>query len=402
MQFSENAPSAIRKPFYRSIVDINTGLLKRDRVLMQDTPKAQLYIGFGCRDALLKQLVDDEAVLKAGYDPSQMRDSDGLWSKNPGTAEPIKNLDSKPQGNAILSPAVAPIWMGGPLGIRPLRSLFSPALGRSALAALERLSLSFAAGATAFLGAYFVSFKDSPVLYGTLPDDPDIKYHYDDDTRHFSLSTDNEGVLFQGRAGSDGLIRTDNGDVIGRRLEDTVVIDSNILPSEQVQDDTKSRANASAVAAATAEKVDPNLCPDPEPDVGGFKSPRSLAYQQYINLLVNPEHPISPGLAINYFNPVTNKYVSIDDCDQQSGNPVEAKGPGIANMVKNKKMQGFLTPKFRKQADRQLDATGGRPLTWYADEPEAAEYFRSIFSEPRYSRITVVNAPMPFAKYFFV
>jgi hypothetical protein len=402
MQLSEKTPNADHETFFRSIVDVNIGVIKRDRVLIQDTSTAQLYVGFGCRTALLKQLADDEAILKAGYDPAQTRDSDGRWSKNPGSAKPAKNSDVKPSVDNRLRTAVAPISMGEPLLSRPLGGLFSATLGRLSLAALERLALTFAAGITVFLGAYFVSFKESPVLYGTLPDHPDINYHYDDDTGRFSLSTDDDGVVFEGRAGADGLIRTDSGDIIGRRLGDTVVIDSSILPLEEVDGDAESRTNTAAIAATSADKVDPNLCPDPEPDVGGYKSPRSMAYQQYINLLVNPVHPISPGLAVYYFNPVTGRYVSIDDCDQQSGDPAEAKGPGIARMIKNQKMQGFLTPRFRNQANRQLDATGGRPITWYADEPETTEYFRKIFSEPRYSRITVVNAPMPLGKYLFV
>jgi len=113
---------------------------------------------------------------------------------------------------------------------------------------------------------------------------------------------------------------------------------------------------------------------------------------------VNPEHPIPPGFAVYYFNPVTGRYVALDDCDQSNGDPVEAKGYGFAKMLKNPIVQQFLGPRFLSQANRQVDASDGRNIRWYAAEPETADYLRRLFSTPKLSKIQVINLPAPMLK----
>ncbi|HTJ65462.1 MAG TPA: hypothetical protein VL899_16795, partial [Alphaproteobacteria bacterium] len=60
---------------------------------------------------------------------------------------------------------------------------------------------------------------------GTLPDYPDIRYFYDEDAGSFGLRADDGQVLFQGKMGGDGLIRTDQDDVVGRNTGGSVIVD---------------------------------------------------------------------------------------------------------------------------------------------------------------------------------
>ncbi len=254
-------------------------------------------------------------------------------------------------------------------------------------------------------GAYIIPLGRSAVASGTLPDHPGIDYHYDSDTGHFTLYTNDSNIddrqtLFTGVAGADGLIRTQEGDVVGRRVDGSVIVDMDRLGSvlaAQV-DDAADETGAIAIAQAQTTTEDPKLCPDPEPDVPGNKSARSVAYQEFVSSFVNPEHPIPLGFAVYYFNPETGRYVALDDCDQSNGEPVEAKGYGFARMLQNPIVQKFLGMRFLSQANRQVDASSGRPIRWYVAEPEAAAYIRTLFSRPKLSSIQVFNLPAPMLK----
>ncbi len=46
-------------------LDIDTGVLKRNRVLLMNVPEGQFYLGYGRREMLREQLIDAETFLKA-------------------------------------------------------------------------------------------------------------------------------------------------------------------------------------------------------------------------------------------------------------------------------------------------------------------------------------------------
>jgi hypothetical protein len=376
-------------------IDINTGLIKRDRVLLQDMDIGAFFVGFGRRDVLRNQITKAEQLVKQ-YNPDQSRDENGRWTISAGVAAAISAANRLAPVSGAMIGAV-----GGQRVLPKIPSILgelSPAL----LEGLGDLAATFAAP-VAFLGMYFFPFGRSAVASGTLPDHPDINYHYDSDTGHFSLYTDDHQVLFTGVAGGDGLIRTEQGDVVGRRVDGSVIVNTDelgrVLAAQT--DDADSETAAVAIAQAQAKTDDPKLCPDPEPDVPGNKSPRSIAYQQFINTFVNPEHPIPPGFSVYYFNPVGEKYVSLDDCDQDDGDPVEAKGYGFAKMLNNSIVEPFLAMRFLKQANNQVDATQGLNLRWYVAEPETASYLRKLFSTPKLSKIQIINLPAPMLKIMF-
>jgi hypothetical protein len=372
-------------------IDVNTNLLKRGRILLQETQAGRIFLGFGRRDVLIKQITEAELIAKQ-YNENQSRDQNGRWTT--GGAQSVNaNVGVAMFGGTASGSTELGISILGDLP--KARTIFG-ALGTAATAALEAFGATFATGAAVFAGAWFIPLGRSAVASGTLPGHPDLQYHYDGDEGHFSLYNSEKELLFSGTAGGDGLIRTQDGDVIGRRIDSTVLIDAGIIPDEETEAESSVRSQAEAQAIAATS--DPSLCPVPLPDRPGFKSAASMLYQQYISSIVNPEHPMPLGLAPYYINPVTGKAVALDDCYQTDGTPVDAKGPGIARMVQNVKMAGFLTVSYRKQADRQIGAIPGRQIDWYVDEPGATEFFKKTFSDM--PAINVVNVPMTAGKVF--
>jgi hypothetical protein len=381
-------------------IDLNTGFLKRDRLLLQNSASAAVFLGFGERKALYRLVAEAEQFAKQ-YDPNESRDENGRWIASVGAAVSLA-VDR-------VGPLSATSGLTGTFGnLSRAPSIFGE-VGPAALEALGGLAVTFATGATAFLGAYFLPLgRRSAVDSGTLPGHPDITYHYDGDMGHFTLYNSDHELLFTGITNGDGVIRTQDGDAIGRRIDGTIVMDSTILPDEteaapvsQIEAEGLNEAQTEAQAKAEAiAGTQPQLCPDPLPDRPGYKSPLSMAYQQYVNTLVNPEHPLSPGLAVYFFNAETGRSVAFDDCYATNGIPVDAKGYGLARMIQNTKMAGFLGASFTKQAARQVGAAAGRPIDWYVAEPGAANFFRTTFAKAGFSTIHVIDAPMPVVKLF--
>jgi len=207
---------------------------------------------------------------------------------------------------------------------------------------------------------------------------------------HFSLYNSDNELLFTGVTRGDGLIRTVDGDVIGRRVDGNIILDSSIIPLES-DDEADTPAQTRAQAQTIATTAPPSLCPEPLPDRPGFKSVRSIAYQEYISTLINPEHPIPPRLAVYFTNPNTGQSVAFDDCYHHTGDPTDAKGPGIARMVQNEKMAAFLSISYTKQAERQLvlpqvTVSTGMPMN-RAPRTFSEEYFPALNSQTSTSLI---------------
>jgi Mannosyl-glycoprotein endo-beta-N-acetylglucosaminidase len=70
------------KPANQS-VDINTGMLRRDRVLVQNTPGAVLFLGFGPQSQWRRRLAIANELAKS-YDPDEPRDAHGRWTSEGG------------------------------------------------------------------------------------------------------------------------------------------------------------------------------------------------------------------------------------------------------------------------------------------------------------------------------
>ncbi|MGB6176652.1 MAG: hypothetical protein WBF43_10040 [Methylocella sp.] len=141
-----------------------------------------------------------------------------------------------------------------------------------------------------------------------------------------------------------------------------------------------SRTSDTAVSAAQVEaKQDPNVCPDPGPDVPHGASERAQEYQELISALNNPQRPLPAGLAVSLINPVTGKPVVFDDCRESDGTMIEAKGPGYAERLANAFIAKSLAKEWTDQAQRQLAASGGRGLEWYFAEEKAADTARKVF-----------------------
>ena len=375
-------------------IDINTRLLKRHRILLQETQTASIFIGLGRREILIQEIAKAEILIKE-FNNDENRGQNGRWTLGSDHAASVTTAVATEDGviSAQLAGARATVLNNLPR----IGSIFGE-LSSAASKALGELAATFS-GAAAFLGAYFIPFRPSTVASGPVPGHPGLSYNYDGDMGHFSLYNSDNELLFTGVTHGDGLIRTVDGDVIGRRVDGSLVLDSNIFPDEadsEADNPAQSRAQAQAIATTS----EPSLCPDPLPDRPGFKSVRSMLYQQYVSTIVNPEHPILPGLAVYFTNPITGKTVAFDDCYHDVGDPTEAKGPGIARMVQNEKMARFLSMSFTKQAERQVDAAPGHRIDWYVDEPGAAEFFRKTFSTPKLANINVIDAPMTFGKLF--
>jgi hypothetical protein len=156
-------------PVEREPIDRNTGLLKRDRLLLQNTEAAEIFLGLGSRFVLHKQLVEAGQLAKQ-YNQNETRDQDGRWATNGGTANAALSA-------AAVAPAIGPGGVGNLLGKFPNTPSLLQRLGPAALEVLGDFAAAFAAPA-AFLGAYFIPLGRSAVASGTLPDHPDIDYHY--------------------------------------------------------------------------------------------------------------------------------------------------------------------------------------------------------------------------------
>jgi hypothetical protein len=74
---------------------------------------------------------------------------------------------------------------------------------------------------------------------------------------------------------------------------------------------------------------------------------------------------------------------------------VDAKGPGYAKFVKDGKFQPWFKGKqaLLDQAERQIAAANGTPITWHAAEAEAATAIQNLLRGEGITAITVVHTP---------
>lgn len=428
------------------LVDIETGVVRKDHVLVQSAPGALLFLGFGpraellCRfafeeaddpnpfiarceriakavesgglakargmgvprrvldieDRTLRRLAIAEALAKAGYDPDEPRDDHGRWTSAAGSAVA-----------AATATAISAVEdVAGGFGRRSA-SLFGE-VAPEILEGLARIGAKFAEP-TAFFGTLFIPTHDgsSNVQQGMLPGRPDVSYEYDRDTDTLRLAESQYDVpLYSGQPGNDGVFRDQDGKAFGRLVDGSIVLDADEAPIYASIGAAGAQSRAQAQARALAD-TNPKLCPDPSPDRKGARV-KDWFYQAYIGELVNPGRPPLPlGIAIrlpkagldhdpdpsNVFD-----WVHFDDCRLADGTMIEVKGTGYLAMLQ-KGEQSYpwvgVRDQLIKQAQSQIDAARGRPIEWYVAEPEFAGYLHRLFFFRKFNGITVIEAPPP-------
>jgi hypothetical protein len=103
---------------------------------------------------------------------------------------------------------------------------FLAGLGRSALVELTAMGASTSGVLTLAAGLVLIPIQHFDVSEGALPDNPDIKYRYDEGELSI-WQEDAQGHrtnLFSGFADSDGLYRSADGTILGRNLGESVAL----------------------------------------------------------------------------------------------------------------------------------------------------------------------------------
>jgi len=295
----------------------------------------------------------------------------------PATAEAPANV---PEANA-LEPATGSSPILPPGTVAEANASATSLLGQlpaETIAGLAELAARMTA-ATMVFRILFIPSNGSVVVEGKVANAPDLSYRYDRDTGIVQVWQDDwkgaRTLLDTGRIGVDGRFYDESGDVIGRALSSAAVIDPDTLPGYRSQSNTD--AGAATRPLALADTADPKLCPDPSLDRPGARS-ENIAYQQYVSILVNGR-ALPAGLAVSLWNPVSGKFVVFDDCRLSDGTMIDAKGPRYAYLLQYQQPRESLTQEFLDQANRQLQAAGGRQIVWHFAEREAADFVRILF-----------------------
>ena len=341
-------------------------------------------------DPFLRRLGVAVALAK-DYDPDQPRDDHGRWTDEGGGA---------PGGAAVafVSRSVVEV------------PELVPALQRLAVWLLSRAPE--VGGAVAVFRILFIPSNRSLISEGTVPDAPDLGYKFDEGAGSLTLTRTNadgsKDVLFSGNRGPDGLFRDKDGNVVGRYLGGSaVVVDTNAVPGYRSRSSAQPKLDEDEDASPqpnipAANDNAPKLCPDPSLDrFRGELDPdkNDVLYQGFIGEQVNG-FPWPRGFGISMLNPTTGDTVVFDNCQITTGIMIEAKSTGYAEKLEDWLENGRAVPwKFMEeemlgQAERQLEAAGGRPIEWHFAEKEVADYIRELFARER-PGITVIYTPPP-------
>jgi hypothetical protein len=289
-------------------------------------PAAGLLHVAGSQDRCERRLAVVEALAKAGFDPSEPRNQYGEWEEGGGAAATASVA-------TMAADAVA-------AGLERRGASLSSGMAPRALAGLAGLAAGLVAP-VAFLGIVLIPTNGRLVRSGTVPGRPDVSYSFNQDTGILALelswgSPPISLTLFEGVA-VDGIFRDKHGTVYGRLVDQSILLDPEVLPVQEARSaSSSSRAQARARAN---ERTRPQLCPAPKPDRPGADL-LDWAYQAQIGMLVNPERgPLPPGIAVRppkfglgRRRPDPNAFhdwVHFDDCRLADGTMIDAKGTGI-------------------------------------------------------------------------
>jgi Restriction endonuclease fold toxin 5 len=273
----------------------------------------------GLDSSQLRKLVAAAPWIKANFNPDEPRipagePGAGEWTYG-GDDEGNEEANGAEPRTPPSGRAPAPVAVGTTTAVAATDETAGSVFGtisRTALAALGELAADMA-GPAAFLGVLFLPTNSSLISEGTVPSRPDLSYRYDQDTGVLDLFRQDDAgqqLVASGHIGIDGLFHDAAGDVIGRGLGSTVLVDPDALPAP---------VGRTGVEAQTAQDR-PQLCPDPSDENIAGRSERAIAYQSQITGL-------PPGLAVKLSG------VGFDGCRESDGTMLEAKGPGYATFL---------------------------------------------------------------------
>ena len=253
-----------------------------------------------------------------------------------------------------------------------LGALTDAALGRLAqflagAAASEAFAVSIAAGgAVAGLGVLFIPSTGPKGQWVRVGGKADVSYFRNPDERVVTFrftAPDGTRQTLSTTPDRNGDYRDPHGRLIARLVKTAMKV---------------------GIVVSTTELVDngderPRLCPAPVKDNGGELG---TIFEDYAKALFNPGNPTPHGMAYAFFNPLTKKWVKIDDCQQKSGHLLEYKGPNYGIHLRLKDYVWFqMKKKMIEQALNQANARGDRPLTWYFADRDVARTMKAIFKK---------------------
>jgi hypothetical protein len=320
-------------------------------------------------DPFLRRLGAAVALAKEGFDPNQPRDDHGRWTGDGAS------------GGAAAVAFVSRSVVDVPELVPALRALATRLLGGPVSAAV------------AFFGTLFIPTNRSLISEGTVPDAPDLGYRFDQGAGVLTLTrTAKDGsrdVLFSGRYDLDGVFRDRDGNIIGRHLGGSVVIDPDAVPGYQSKRTASDQSDAKARTDGATDTDEPKLCPAPkEVNTEGRKEP-ALRYQEQIT-------HIPRGFQFVLTDPTTGRDVSYDGCDPKTGTMQEAKGPGYEKRMQNQDdwdewYEG--REEIEDQMIRQSRAAGRRMVEWHFAEKPVADFFKRFAEQQHLFNIIVIHTP---------
>lgn len=235
------------------------------RIDEADAAQSEHGAPFAKSDGPFLRRLGKAVALAKDYNPDQPRDEQGRW-----TSEGVEGAATGFVSNRVVAaPGLVP-------ALRQLAArLFSSGIGGPASAAV------------AFFGTLFIPTNNSLISEGAVPDGSNLGYRFDQGTGVLSLTRTNEDgskdELFYGRYSSDGFFRDKDGNIIGRHLGGSVVIDADAVPGYRSARSTDEEPSAGARTDAATDTDEPKLCPAPiEESTEGRKQP-ALRYQEQIS-----------------------------------------------------------------------------------------------------------------------
>ena len=222
-------------------------------------------------------------------------------------------------------------------------------------------------------------------MEGKVEGDGDLHYAWDRDETTLRITQGAGKIVLSADLGADGRFYDDRKQVVGRILDNRLLLDTAAIRAELPKD--------------ADEDEDPKLCPVPGKDKAGRTSlagEKDKDYEDYVKRLINPANPTPRGFGVQLLNPTNGRTVYYDDCQRQTGLLIDAKGTGYAGPIarKNPFMRNIFGAAWKAQARRQIEASGGRPIQWHFAEYGAAEYARELFrDDSELESVTVVYTP---------
>jgi hypothetical protein len=326
-------------------------------------------------DRLLEEGVDPPSILTAlridgegpgrvrkAYNPAEPRIlagdlGAGRWTTMGASSGAVLIADAR---TGLSSPPPTSLGTLGELSAAALRVLGTRAA-----------TLIAEAGGAAIggLGLAFIPEPNNVVVQGDIKGVPGLRYHWATDTVFMTL-------LYRGPDGVErstainldgGPIRDSKGRVVARAVKRGILV-----------------INTATLIADMIDKEKPDLCPAPEKDKPGQGDKFDARdYEDYVKHYVNPDNPTPRALAYYFNNPVRNQDpVTYDDCQHGTGALFEAKGPRYGSAgFKYEKVWDGVGKGMVNQAERQIEASQGRPIFWLFANEEGARRTQEWFKK---------------------